>query len=110
MPATDTLEIRIEAEFAAFDERIRRDREEQIRAFHERQQRLAALEPRLEQLIAFAKPRIEALAKHFGDRVQITPKLETTRGEASVRVRSDLADIRIRLSVSPDTDVRNLVF
>jgi YHS domain-containing protein len=110
MPATENLAARLEAEFAAFNERIRRDREERIRAFHERQERLAALEPRLEQLVAFAKPRVETVAKQFGNQLQIAPKLERTRGEASFHIRSELANIRMRFSVAPDTEARKLVF
>lgn len=109
MPVTDTLSARIAAEFAVFDERIRKDREDRLREFHERQERLAALQPRLEQLAAFAKPRVDAVAAQFGAQMQITPKLERTRGEAFFHIRSELADIRMRFSVAPDNEVKKLV-
>jgi YHS domain-containing protein len=110
MSDTANLAARIDAEFTAFDERLKRNQEERIREFRERQERLAALEPRLEKLSELWRPRLEALAERFGDRVQVTPKVERSRREASFNVQSDLAVIRLRFSVAPDGDARKLIF
>lgn len=110
MPASDDLAARIDAEFSAFDDRIKKNQEERIREFHERQERLAALEPRLEQLGQIWRPRLQALEQRFGDRVKVTPKVERSRGEATFQVQSDLAKISLRFSVAPDAEARQLVF
>lgn len=110
MPGTESLTARIDAEFAAMDERLRRNQEERIREYRERSERQAALEPRLEQLSQIWRPRLEALAQRFGDRMQVTPKVERSRREAEFKVRSDLAQVSIRFSVAPDSQARNLMF
>jgi len=110
MPSTGSLIDRIDAEFAALDERLKRNREERIREYRERQERFAALEPRIEQLREIWKPRLDALAERFGDRMRVTPKVEGSRREAAMSVKSDLAVIQLRFAVAPDSEARKLIF
>src|SRR5436309_1288502 len=96
MPTTDSLAARIDAEFAAFDARLKTDQEQRVRDYRARQERFAALGPRMEQLSRVWGPRLDALAQRFGDRVQVTPKIEGGRRDAHFRVQSDLAQIDLR--------------
>lgn len=110
MPAAESLTSRIDAEFAAFDERLKRDQEQRIGEYRERQERFAALGPRLEKLSQIWRPRLDTLAERFGDRVKVTPTIEGGRRDAHFSVQSDLARIDLRFSVAPDSDARKLLF
>jgi YHS domain-containing protein len=94
--------------------RVRRPRraaqEGLVQEFRARQERLAALEPRLEQLREIIRPRLEALAARFGDRVKVSPKIEHGRREATFEVQSELARIQLGFSVAPDAEARQLIF
>ena len=56
------------------------------------------------------EPRLDALAKKFGDRVDVHPTVEPGRRSATFEFRSSLASVKLRLSVAPDAEVRKLVF
>jgi YHS domain-containing protein len=104
-----SLVNRIDAEFSALDDRIKRAQAERLREHQERQQRLEAFERQLEALPAVWKPRLEALIQRFGDRVQVTPRLTSSSREVSLEFQSDLARIRLRLSAATDHAVRHLI-
>ena len=63
----------------------------------------------MEQLPEIWRPRLEALAKKFGERVKVQPKVEPGRRSATFDFQSELARINLRFSVAPDAEVRNLV-
>ena len=56
------------------------------------------------------RPRLDALAKKFGERVKVQPQVEPGRRSAKFKFKSELASIDLRFAVAPDTDVRNLIF
>jgi YHS domain-containing protein len=64
----------------------------------------------LEQHRDIWRPRLEALAKKFGERVDVQPHIEPGRRSATFEFKSELARIKLRFGVSPDAEVRNLVF
>lgn len=101
---------RIDAEFSAAEQRIKRLRSEKVEEFQGRQQRLEQFEVTLDQLREIWKPRLETLAKKFGERVEVQPHIEPGRRSATFQVQSQLARIDLRFSVVPDADARNVVF
>jgi YHS domain-containing protein len=109
MPDVATLRNRIDAEFSALDDKIKRAQSEQLQEYQERQERLAVLERELESLPDVWKPRLEALTERFRDRVKATPRLASSSREVTLEFQSELARIRLRLSASTDQQVRNLI-
>jgi YHS domain-containing protein len=53
---------------------------------------------------------LEALARVFGQRVDVQPHVEPGRRSGTFEFKSELAQIKLTFSVSPDADVRKLVF
>jgi YHS domain-containing protein len=109
MPDVATLLNRIDAEFSALDEKIKRAQGEQLQEHHERQDRLAAFEKELEALPAVWKPRLEALIQRFGDRAKVTPRVDSSSRAATMDFQSELARIRLRLSAATDHEIRKLI-
>ena len=105
-----TLLDRIDAEFAAADDRAKQTKTEQVEQFEGRKQRLEAFGQLLEKLSEVWRPKLEALAKKFGEQVHVQPIVERGRRTASFAFKSDLARIDLRFSVAPDLDVRNAMF
>ena len=101
---------RIDAEFTAADRRVQQLKTQKVEEFQGRQQRLEQFEQILEGLREVWRPRLEALAKKFGERVAVQPHVEPGQRSASFAFQSDLARIDLRFGVAPDPDVRNLVF
>ena len=110
MATGNSLLDRIEAEFAAAESRANELKTQQVQEFQGRQQRLEKFTQKLEQLREIWRPRLEALAKKFGERVDVRPQVEPGRRSASLEFKSELARIHLRFAVAPDTEVRNLVF
>jgi hypothetical protein len=101
---------RIDAEFAAANQRVEQIKTQRVQEFEGRQQRLEKFGQVLEGLREVWRPRLEALAQKFGERVDVHPHVEPGRRSASFAFQSDLARIDLRFAVAPDPDVRNLVF
>lgn len=110
MAAGDSLADRIDAEFAAAESRASEMKNKQVEEFQGRQQRLEKFAQILERLREIWRPRLEALVKKFGERVNVRPQVEPGRRSATFEFKSELARINLRFAVAPDTDVRNLVF
>ena len=100
---------RIDAEFSALDDKIKRAQGEKQQEHKDRQQRLAAFEKELETLPDVWKPRLEALIKRFGDKAKVAPRLDSTSRAVTINFQSELAKIRMRLSAATDQDIRNLI-
>ncbi|MCI0493137.1 MAG: hypothetical protein L0Z07_09395 [Planctomycetes bacterium] len=101
---------RIDAEFAAADQRVTQLKTQKVEEFQGRQQRLEQFGQILKGLREVWRPRLEALAQKFGERVDVQPHVEPGRRSASFAFQSDLARIDLRFAVAPDPDVRTLVF
>ncbi|HVT27181.1 MAG TPA: hypothetical protein VHE81_04115 [Lacipirellulaceae bacterium] len=110
MATTGSLLDRIDAEFAAADDRAQQLKGQQMEEFQGRKQRLEQFGQLVERLRDVWRPRLEALAQKFGERVHVHPTIEPGRRSASLEFKSDLARIDLRFAVAPDPDVRNLVF
>jgi YHS domain-containing protein len=109
MPEVATLLNRIDAEFSALGDKIKRAQSERLQEYQERQERLAAFERELEGLPQVWKPRLEALVERFRDRVKATPRVTSSSREVALEFQSELARIHLRLSASTDQQVRNLI-
>jgi YHS domain-containing protein len=110
MAAVSDLMSRIDAEFDRALERGEIYRADKLNEFQSRQQRLETLDSTLDQLREIWRPRLEALAKKFGERVDVRPHIEPGRRSATFEFQSELARIKLRFGVVPDADVRNLIF
>ena len=109
MAGVDELLRRIDSEFGAAEKRTDEYRSAQVEAYRNRQQRLEKLGATFDRLREVWKPRLEAFAKRFGERVKVSPTVQPGRREAKFEFKSELAQIAMRLSVAPDEDVRHLV-
>src|SRR5215831_18185476 len=98
---------RIDAEFSALDDKIKRAQGEKQHEHRDRQIRLAAFEKELETLPEVTKPRLEALVKRFGDRAKVAPRLEPSTRAVTMDFQSELARIKLKFSAATDQDVRN---
>ena len=107
---TDTLSERIDAEFAAARQRVEHLKTEKVEEFQSRQQRLEKFEQVLDELRDVWTSRLNGLAQKFGDRVKLQPNVAPARRSATLAFKSELASVDLRFAVSPDEEVRNLVF
>lgn len=110
MTTAPELTERIDAEFSAAEGRFNQFRAQQVQEYQNRQERLVRFERTLDELRKVWEPRLGALAKRFGDRVDVQPTIEPGRRSATFEFRTGLASVRLRLSAAPDAEVRKLVF
>jgi YHS domain-containing protein len=109
MPDVSTLLNRIDAEFSALDDKIKRAQSEKQQEHQDRQKRLAAFEKELATLPDVWKPRLEALVQRFGDRAKVSPIVEASSRSVTIDFQSELAKTKLRLSAATDHDIRKLV-
>lgn len=109
MSEVNNLLERIDGAIAAARERVRQQQQPLLQDYAERQKRLQRFEQARDQVRAIAKPRLEALAKRFGDKVQVTPKVSQSRASATLDFKSPEAFITLTFSVAPDQEVQNIV-
>jgi hypothetical protein len=110
MSTGSSLADRIDAEFDAAFQRAEQLKNKNVEEFQGRQQRLEKLDQSLEGLREIWRPRLDALAKKFGERVKVQPHIDPGRRTARFKFISELASIDLRFNVAPDPDVRNVVF
>jgi YHS domain-containing protein len=109
MSETSTLAGRIDAAFSAIQEKAKKFQAEQVAAYKGREQRVAQLGKLTDELIEIWKPRLEVLAKKFGDRVKVTPRIVPSGREATFDFQSKLAKVHLRFSAATDSEVRKLI-
>jgi predicted nuclease with TOPRIM domain len=73
MADVSNLLSRIDAEFTALDDRIKKLQVGQAQEYQERQKRLETFTRVLDEMRDVWRPRLEALMSRFGERVQVTP-------------------------------------
>src|SRR5262245_52164901 len=110
MPKIDQLLNRIDAAFSASKEKIAAFQDRQSQELRDREQRLEKFDKLLVSLQEIYRPRLEALAQKFGEKVKVTPALSRGRREAAFSFNSELAHIDLKFSVYTDADVRNVIF
>jgi len=109
MAAVDSLVQRIRDEFSASEARIKQFQQQQTELHHEREKREARLEQLFGELAEVWRPRLETLAKEFGDRLQVKPTVTRGRRQATFEVKSPVASIKLGFTASSNTDVTELV-
>jgi YHS domain-containing protein len=109
MPDINSLASRIDAEFSAIEEKIKKVQDEQVEAHKQRQQRLEQLGKIFDQLSDIWRPRLELLLKKFEGRVQVTPRIVPSTREATFDFQSRLARVRLKLSAFTDRDIQKLI-
>jgi YHS domain-containing protein len=107
---TANLAALIDAEFAAIEQKIKETHRQQVEEYEGRLARLARLEQFLDAHRDVWRPRLETLANRFADRVKVTPSIVPAQRSATLEFQSELAHVKLRFSVAPDDDVRNVVF
>jgi hypothetical protein len=109
MTTVANLVDRISAEFAAVEEKKRKQQADFQQEYEARQKRLEAFAKALDEMRDIWRPRLEALARQFGERVKVTPKIEPSRREATFAFESPVAKIELRFSATTDRDVTKLI-
>jgi YHS domain-containing protein len=109
MPSITSLASRIDAEFSAVEDKVKKLQVGQVEAQKQRQQRLEKLGKVFDQLRDIWKPRLELLVKKFEGRVQVTPRIVPSTREATFDFQSRLAHVRLKLSAFTDRDIQKLI-
>ncbi|MCI0458561.1 MAG: hypothetical protein L0Z62_16480 [Gemmataceae bacterium] len=103
------LASRIDAEFSAVEEKIKKFQTEQVEAHQQRQQRLEQLGKVFDQLRDIWRPRLELLVKKFEGRVQATPRIVPSTREVTFDFQSSLARVRLKLAAYTDRDIQKVI-
>ncbi len=109
MAETNSLLDRLEEEFRGVEEKIKQHQTAKVQEFEGRQQRLEKFAAVCDDLNAVWKPRLEALAQKFKDRVQVTPVVGKSTRSATFKFQSPLARFYLTFMAMTDEDVRKLV-
>ncbi|MBX3441943.1 MAG: hypothetical protein KF774_06030 [Planctomyces sp.] len=109
MSDVTALVDRIDAEFSEAQKSIESFRDQELAAYQGREQRLEQFHAVCESLQGVWRPRIDALAKKFGEKAKVSPKITPAERAADFEFTSPLAQIHLRFSATTDYDVRNLV-
>jgi len=109
MPDINKLASRIDAEFSAVEEKIKKFQTEQLQEHKQRQQRLEQLGKVFDQLREVWRPSLELLVKKFEGRVQATPRFVPSTREGTFDFQSRLARVRLKFSASTDRDIQKVI-
>jgi hypothetical protein len=109
MADINTLAGRIDAEFSVVEEKIKKAQTQQAEEYKDREKRLEQLGKVFDELSAIWRPRLELLAKRFGDRVQVKPTVTPSKREADFEFQSKRGRVHLKFSASTDRDVRKAV-
>jgi YHS domain-containing protein len=109
MSETSTLLERIDAEFRTVEDNIKQYQATKVQEFEGRQRRLDQFDAVCDRLREVWRPRLEAFAEKFRDRVQVTPSITKSRRSVCFQFKSPLAMFEFTLRAMTDEDVRHLV-
>jgi hypothetical protein len=109
MPDIKSLSSRIDAEFSAVEDKIKKFQGEQVQEQKDRHKRLEQLEKVFDQVTEMAKPRLELLVKKFGDRVQTTPRIVPSSREVTFQFQSRLAQVKLKFSAFTDRNIQKVI-
>lgn len=109
MADTGKLQSRLDAEFAASDEKVKSFQAQAVQAYEGREARLKQFEKVCGELREVWLPRLELLSTKFGGQVKVTPNVTKGLRGATFHFQSNLATVQLRFTASTDTDVRKLV-
>jgi YHS domain-containing protein len=109
MPDVKSLSSRIDAEFVAVEEKVKKFQVGQAQEHKERQKRLEQLGKVFQELAEIWRPRLELLVKKFGERVKTTPRIVPSTREATFDFQSNIAKVRLKFSGTTDRDIQKLI-
>lgn len=109
MATVEELAVRIRGELAEGAQRVKQFQSQKVEEHHARQEREHRLEEWLDSLREIWRPRLETLAREFGDRLKVIPNVTPGRREALFEVKSPLASIKLKFTASANADVTELV-
>lgn len=109
MADINNLASRIDAEFAAVEDKVKKFQTEQVEALQQRQQRLEQLDKVFHELSEIWRPRLELLVEKFGGHVKATPRIVPSAREITLDFQSRLARVRLKFSAFTDRDVQKLI-
>ena len=109
MSDINVLVNRIEDAFTAVKEKAREQQQELLQDHLQRRERLKEYEKARDEIVAIARPRLEALAKRAGNRISVTPCVSETSRSAIFESRSSRAHITLTVGVAPDQLVQNAI-
>src|SRR5262249_12413271 len=105
----NNLASRIDAEFSAVQEKIKKFQAGQVEEHAQRQKRLEHLGKVFDELRDVWRPQLELLVKKFGDRVQTTPRITPSSREATFEFQSHQGRVSLRFSAATDREIQQLV-
>jgi YHS domain-containing protein len=108
MADVSNLASRIDAEFSAVEQKVKKLQAQKVEEDKQRQQRVEQLGKVFDQMRGIWGPRLELLVKKFGDRVKVTPRFVPSTREATFDFQSNVARIRLKFSAFTDRDVEKL--
>ena len=108
MSDSTDLAARIDGVISATKEKLKSTQQDLLKDYQDRQVRLEQYAQKLPRLLEVARPRLELLAKRFGERVEVTPTVSGNTRSARFVVRSPLAQIIMTVSAFPDREARNV--
>jgi YHS domain-containing protein len=109
MPAISDLAGRIDAEFSAVEQKVKKLQTQQVQEYQQRQKRLEQLGTVFDALREIWKPRLDLLVKKFGDNVKVTPRIVPATREVTFTFQSQIARVSLKFGATTDRDIRNVV-
>jgi YHS domain-containing protein len=109
MPTISSLASRIDAEFTAVEEKVKKFQVGQQEEYRQRQKRLEQLSKVFDQMREIWRPRLELLVEKFGDRIHATPRIVPSTREVTFDFQSRLARVRLKFSATTDRDVQKVI-
>lgn len=110
MPDIDSLASRIDAEFSAVEQKVKKAQSQQAEQQAQREKQLERLNKTFDELRdRIWRPRLELLVKKFGDRVQATPRIVPSTREVTFEFQSRVARVRLKISALTDRDVQKVI-
>jgi YHS domain-containing protein len=109
MPDISSLASRIDSEFKAVEEKVKKFQSEQMEEHKQREKRLDQLDKVFDELREIWKPRLELLMQKFGDRVQTKPRIVPSTREVTYTFQSHLANVRLKFSAFTDRLVQKVI-
>ena len=108
MSDSSDLGSRIDGVISATKDKLKTTQQDLLKDYQDRQARLERYAQKLPRILDVARPRLELLAKRFGERAEVTPTVSGNTRSARFVVKSPLAQIVMTVSAFPDRDARNV--
>jgi YHS domain-containing protein len=109
MTDINSLAGRIDAEFSAVEQKVKRLQADHVQEHKQRQKRLEQLGKVFDELRDIWRPRLELLVNKFGDRVQTKPRITPSTREVTLNFQSHLAHVRLKFGAFTDRDIQKVI-